>query len=129
MADERAEDARVLLAGQRWAFAYYVAGYAVECALKSCVLARLIHTGLVFEDRVPDCKVHDLQKLLGHAGLTDELKAARTASPKFADYWSLAVLWVSDSRYGPRSQSEAENLVTAVTDPTDGVLQWLRNYW
>jgi len=39
MAEERLRDAKALLDGQRWEFAYYSAGYAVECALKSCVLA------------------------------------------------------------------------------------------
>ena len=48
MADERVLHARVLLQGRRWAFAYYNAGYAVECALKACVLSRMILTGWVF---------------------------------------------------------------------------------
>ncbi|MDR3622408.1 MAG: HEPN domain-containing protein [Paludisphaera borealis] len=49
MTEERTRDAEVLLAGGRWAFAYYVAGYAVECALKACLLKRMVLTGWVFE--------------------------------------------------------------------------------
>ncbi|NJR43126.1 MAG: HEPN domain-containing protein, partial [Akkermansiaceae bacterium] len=41
LAEERVRDAEALLAGGRWEFAYYSAGYAVECALKSCLLARM----------------------------------------------------------------------------------------
>lgn len=48
MANERILDAGALRATGRWAYAYYVAGYAVECALKSCVLAQMIYTGGVF---------------------------------------------------------------------------------
>jgi HEPN domain-containing protein len=39
MAEERIKDARALIRGKRWEFAYYAAGYSIECALKSCVLA------------------------------------------------------------------------------------------
>ena len=39
LANERVADARALLAARRWGGAYYLAGYAVECGLKSCVIA------------------------------------------------------------------------------------------
>ena len=57
MALMRLRDAKVLLNGGRWEFAYYVSGYAVECALKSCLLARMIHTAWVFEEKwkASDC--------------------------------------------------------------------------
>ncbi len=51
MAEERLKDAKALIDGGRWEFAYYAAGYAVECALKSCILARMIHTGLIFKEK------------------------------------------------------------------------------
>ena len=51
MAEERLKDAKALIDGGRWEFAYYAAGYAVECALKSCILARMIDTGLVFQEK------------------------------------------------------------------------------
>lgn len=37
LAQERISDARVLLDARRWPAAYYLAGYAVECALKACI--------------------------------------------------------------------------------------------
>jgi hypothetical protein len=51
LTDMRLLDAQALLAAGRWKFAYYAAGYAVECALKSCVLSRMVETGWVFEER------------------------------------------------------------------------------
>jgi len=39
LANDRIADAKHLLEGKRWGEAYYLAGYAVECALKSCVIA------------------------------------------------------------------------------------------
>ena len=47
---ERIEDARALLAAKQWSGAYYLAGYSLECALKSCVLAYIERTGIIFED-------------------------------------------------------------------------------
>lgn len=53
MAEERIKDARALIRGKRWGFAYYVAGYSIECALKSCILARMIHTATIFDEKPP----------------------------------------------------------------------------
>jgi HEPN domain-containing protein len=50
MAEVRIKDAKALLDAGRWEFAYYVAGYSVECALKPCVLARMIISGWVFKE-------------------------------------------------------------------------------
>ena len=36
LANERIKDAEALLMAGRWSGAYYLAGYAVECALKAC---------------------------------------------------------------------------------------------
>jgi HEPN domain-containing protein len=37
LADDRVLDAEALLNAGRWSGAYYVSGYAVECALKACI--------------------------------------------------------------------------------------------
>src|SRR2546430_17740449 len=82
MAQERILDARALLDGGRWAYAYYVAGYAVECALKSCVLSRMVLTGAVFKDKkfAEQCFTHDFREIVKLAGLTDELNDQFRAS-------------------------------------------------
>jgi hypothetical protein len=52
LAMDRIADAKALLAAKRWAGAYYLAGYAVECALKACVLVRLTaEAEVIFEDK------------------------------------------------------------------------------
>ncbi len=37
LAKERLKDAKALLARKRWSAAYYLTGYVIECALKSCI--------------------------------------------------------------------------------------------
>lgn len=78
----RIQDAAVLIAGGRWSFAYYVSGYAVEFALKSCVLSRMAHTGWIFEPKVKIDEVltHDFGKLVEIAALRDELNARLATS-------------------------------------------------
>jgi hypothetical protein len=95
MAKERILDAEALINGSRWSFAYYVAGYAVECALKSCVLAQMIHTGGVFKNKrfSEECFTHNFEKLVDLAGLTADLNAdlaaGAMAGGAFVGNWTL----------------------------------------
>lgn len=131
MADGRIRDARVLIRGKRWEFAYYVAGYSVECALKSCVLAQMVHTAWVFEDKwdARKCLTHDFNELVVLAGLKNDLDARRAVGAAFDANWTRVLTWKSTSRYAPRSEAEARDLFAAITDKPDGVLRWLKNYW
>jgi hypothetical protein len=135
MAQERILDAKALLNGSRWSYAYYVAGYAIECALKSCVLAQMVHTGGVFRNKkfAEECFTHDFNKLVDLAGLSPQLHADLAASAAggaaFATNWGVAVLWRETSRYEQKTEPEARALYAAITDNSDGVLRWTQNYW
>ena len=135
LAEERILDAKNLLDGGRWEFAYYAAGYAVECALKSCLLARMIHTGWVFQEKLkPDqCLTHDFMKLIDIAGLTQEIEAhfitSAAGNGVFTRNWEKTKLWKVSSRYELKTEIEARELFAAITDDPDGVLKWLQNYW
>lgn len=48
---DRVGDAEILLANGRWAAAYYLLGYAVETALKACILKFVEETGVIFSDK------------------------------------------------------------------------------
>jgi len=135
LVNERILDADALIAGKRWAFAYYVAGYAVECALKASVLARMIITGGVFEDRkfAADCWTHDLGQLIKLAGLQSELDnrlaASAAAGDAFVANWGIVTQWKETVRYELRTEQEATDFYNAITSKPDGVLPWLQNYW
>ena len=51
LSQDRLLDAQSLIAASRWSGAYYLAGYAIECALKSAVLKYVDQTGIIFEDK------------------------------------------------------------------------------
>lgn len=69
LAKMRLEDARILLGKQRNHGAFYLAGYAVECALKWAITVRMEKINLP-----PDLEVHDLGKLIAAAGLVPHLQ-------------------------------------------------------
>lgn len=132
LSTERIEDARTLLAASRWPGAYYLAGYSLECALKSCILAYVVNrTEIIFEDKQysQKCWTHDLETLVRQADLTVERDRAAGANPNLGENWLLAKDWSESSRYHMSTQSQAEDLFAAINDNTDGVLQWVKNFW
>jgi hypothetical protein len=84
LAKERITDAKVLLGARRWSAAHYLAGYAVECALKACI-AKLMKPE-EFPDRsfAEKCWTHNLPQLLGLAGLKTDLDTAMQGQPRLA---------------------------------------------
>lgn len=131
LAEDRILDAQALLAAQRWSGAFYLAGYAVECALKSCVLVRIANTGIIFQNKkfVEQCWTHDLEVLVKAAELEEILGLAMAANSILLGHWNTVKDWNEMSRYQQKSQAEAERLFLAVADPTNGVLPWIRSRW
>lgn len=131
LCEERIDDARVLLTAKRWPGAYYVAGYALECALKSCVLAYVDRTGIIFEDKkyAQKCWTHDIEELVRQAGLAVERDKAAGANLNLGQHWLTAKDWSESCRYRMSTQLHAEKLFNALTDNADGVLPWVKNFW
>jgi hypothetical protein len=131
LSDERVEDANALLAASRWSGAYYLTGYALECALKSCVLAYVERTGIIFEDKkfAERCWTHDLGTLVKQADLITEPGLAIAANVQLGTNWLIAKDWSEATRYRLSTQQQAEELFDAITDSSDGVLQWVKNHW
>jgi hypothetical protein len=128
----RIEDAEELLSKSRWSAAYYLAGYALECALKSCALARLEQNiDVFFADKKYqlDCWTHDLEKLVRKAELLTALAQESNSNQIFGTNWLIAKDWTEGSRYQVFTQRQAENLYNAINDQPDGVLSWIKIHW
>jgi hypothetical protein len=125
-------DAKALLDDHRWAAAYYLAGYAVECGLKACILARVtVETEIIFEDRrfSEKCWTHSLSELVKLAGLEAERITYTAANPAFARNWIVVKDWSEISRYQPTLHHRAKKLYSAITDDPNGVMQWIKAHW
>jgi len=131
LAEDRVLDAETLLAAGRWSAAYYLAGYAVECGLKACVLAYVERTGVIFRDRkfAEKCWTHDVEALVKAADLDAARGLDVAANADLKRNWAYATAWTETSRYERKTESEARSLFDAVTDAVNGVLPWIRSRW
>ena len=129
LANERISDAKVLLAARHWSASYYLAGYAVEDALKACI-AKLMKSE-EFPDRnfAEKCWTHNLQQLVVLAGLKAELDIALRTDADLQDNWDCVKDWTESSRYARTPKAKAEQLFDAITDKRHGVLSWLKQRW
>ncbi len=130
IAGERIADAEALLASGRWSGAYYVAGYAVECALKAVIARQTVADGFPVREAAR-FYTHNLRDLLFHAGLGTARGAITMpgVSVRCSVYWEVVQVWNEQSRYVSRTQEQAERLSEAINDPADGVFVRLKTNW
>jgi HEPN domain-containing protein len=130
MAEQRQGEAKILLDQGKWDGAYYLAGYAVELALKACIIKVLLATD-AFPDREfsKNCYTHSLERLLGLAKLDADLIIARHADPDLNTNWLVALGWSEERRYHRMERAEAEALYNAIADGSHGVLPWIKTHW
>jgi HEPN domain-containing protein len=126
----RISEARLLLRAGAPQGAYYLAGYAVECALKACIARQFQQHDLPDRTLVNDVYTHDLDKLLGLARLRSVLKHGAAAYPLLQMNWNVVKDWSETARYEPNiTTKEARDLYSACTARRHGVVAWLRNQW
>jgi HEPN domain-containing protein len=120
----RLKEAELLLRHRDWDGAYYLAGYAVEFALKIRVIAQLMKS-----NSFPDKKLaenfykHGLTLLRKLAELDDEMDNDVAVSPQ----WDIVKDWSEQTRYMVgKSEKEATDLYEAIEK---GVLPWIKARW
>jgi len=125
----RLSEARALLKAGLPDGAYYLAGYAVECALKACIAKETQRYEFPEKKRVDASYTHNLRELVRVAELRDELQAAEETDPQFRRFWRVVQLWSEQSRYGRHSPEGAQKLIEAIGDRNHGVMRWVKHYW
>jgi len=129
LARVRARDCEMLLAARRYSGAYYLAGYAIECAVKAVIALSFRAHVIPSRALVNDVHTHDLNRLIRLAGLWEPLQQHSADSAEFKANWARIVAWSEASRYEIIDEFRAFDIVGAVNDPTHGVLQWLMKHW
>jgi HEPN domain-containing protein len=129
LAGERVADAEILLANGRFSAAYYLSGYAVECALKACVAKLTKAEDFYDKDLAKKIFTHKPGSLADAARLSGIIKQLSEADDLFAANWVIVNSWDEGSRYESHSQQEARELLDAVADPDHGVLACIKLHW
>lgn len=89
----RLKEAKVLLDRKCYEGAYYLAGYAVECALKACIAKRTqAHDFPPKPQVVRDYYQHNIESLAKLAGLELELNK-QLSVVQFSKNWSFVIKW------------------------------------
>jgi hypothetical protein len=115
LVDQKLKDADILIANRRYASAIYIAGYALELALKlkvckifkfaqgfpenkaefifyqNSVKSQPLLAGTIIQ--IKDIRNHDLNKLLFYSGVEYQIRL------NFLNEWNLVVGWDPEMRY------------------------------
>jgi HEPN domain-containing protein len=85
----RLEEAKILLASDRYSGAYYLSGYVIECALKACIARQVQQYDFPDKNMVNASYTHDLSKLMRTAGLENALDQYCKQNPDFELNWNV----------------------------------------
>jgi hypothetical protein len=128
LAELRIAEAKVLLGSRKEQGAYYLAGYAVECAAKACIAKRTKR--FQFPPKAEEAREvysHKLEKLVESAGLKDQLRRELKSSTSFAANWNTVKDRTEESRYKTTGLN-GKDLYNAVSG-VNGVLPWIKLRW
>ncbi len=125
----RVREADILLKSKYFEGAYYLIGYALECALKACI-AKQVRAFDFPDKRLANAShTHNLSELIGVAGLKQKLKEQEERDENFKLNWAVAKDWSEVSRYESFiEENKSRDLYKAITDNESGILSWLKKY-
>ena len=129
LSNARMREATILFDAGEYSGAYYLAGYAVECALKACIAKATQQYGFPDKDRAQRSYSHKPLDLMKVAELYDALESAMRSDQFLAANWTFVTEWSEQSRYEMWNLGKAAALLLAVSNPRGGVLPWIQMHW
>jgi HEPN domain-containing protein len=124
----RVREATALFKLGEYSGAYYLAGYAIECALKACFAKAVRRHDFPDKSRSRKVFIHNLPELLDLAELKKDLKVAMQADPILEAAWNVVCDWTEESRYAVWTRADAQKVLGAVKG-RGGVLPWIKRRW
>ena len=125
----RVREARSLIDAGHFPGAYYLIGYAVECALKACIARQVKRYDFPDKKLATEAFTHDLEKLVKVAGLAQTFENDRKARPVLDLRWAIVKDWSESHRYELGiTEQQARDLYWACSG-RDGVLSWIKRRW
>jgi HEPN domain-containing protein len=125
----RLREAQTLYKAKEYSVAYYLAGYALECALKACIAKSFKRHDFPDRKRVVESYTHDLKKLALLANIEESRLLLAEADPKFRNNWALIVRWSEESRYAIFEEQACKDFLDAIMERHHGFMPWIKQYW
>src|SRR5829696_5529118 len=113
----RVREAKVLFDNQCYEGAYYLLGYAVECAFKACIAKQTKRYDFPDKNLANSIYTHDLNILLRFSGVevVKEHRKESKNNPSFEVNWTIVKDWREDARYSTGiTKDKAQALHSAV---------------
>lgn len=129
LADVRIVEAKVLMDQRKYDGAYYLAGHAIECALKARIAKATRRHEFPDKKFATKCFTHNVEDLLNVSGLAAQLRKDASADPNLAANWLIVKDWNEESRYKRSTRVECLALYGAIINHTHGILPWLKRHW
>ena len=127
----RLREARILFESGCCEGAFYLAGYSIECILKSIIAMGFAAHHIPERATVNAVYTHAIKDLLRLSGLEQEFERDRDMNRGLANNWNTVLLWNEQCRYSVIAADRAgefrartENLLAAIADPANGVMRW-----
>lgn len=114
----RLKEARALLNLGLCDGAYYLAGYAVECAIKACIAKGTQRYEFPDKRKVESSHSHNLRELIKVAGLEDARLEQAGKDPDFRTSWDVVQSWSEQSRYRSPSPGVCSSIAGGSWRPT-----------
>jgi HEPN domain-containing protein len=131
LATLRLEEAKLLAREGQFSGAYYLAGYAIECALKVLIAGQFRENEIPDRILVDKVYTHKLADLLKLAGLENTLEMDRQRDPNLEKRWSAIKNWSEQARYAIWTEEQARAIIDAIDGDgrSGGLFQWLSARW
>jgi HEPN domain-containing protein len=130
LAKLRLKEAQALLKGGHAPGAYYLAGLAVECAIKASIAAKTARFEFHDLKLAQASHVHKLDELIVAAKLRTDVDNELETNREFFARWQIVTKWRVESRYEHSITTvDAREMIDAVANKKAGVLRWLTDRW
>lgn len=125
----REAEAKTLLAAGHYAGAYYLMGYAVECALKACIAKQVKEFDFPDKRLAQRVYTHDLKELMRWSGLESVMESELLRGSLVSRNWSVVSEWSEESRYTVDTEKRVDTFMKACGSEGTGILPWIRERW
>jgi len=111
LSNARIREAKILFAAEEYSGAYYLAGYAIECALKARIAKATQQHDFSDKERAQKSYSHRPLDLMRVADLYSEFQAAILSDSILATSWTVVSGWTEQSRYETWIAADADGLL------------------